>query len=298
MAPDQFFFLLISAILLAGLYATMSYGLALIYGVMRIVNLSHSGFMMMGAYTAYVLITPTFGIKLNPFLAPFFVVPLFFVFGMALQRYVVRGVMNAPMITSLLLLFGVWLIIQNIAYIIFTGDTRTITTEFTLQTFKLGTIPISVNRLLVFLVSIVVLVMLRQFMARTLLGKAIRATARDADAAALVGIDTARAQMIAFGMGTALAALAGALMSLTFAFDPEFGRSHLLKSFSIVVMGGMESFVGVAMGSLLLALIEIFAIQPPFNFPPALQDFVSFALLVIVLVVAPNGLMAALKRKT
>src|SRR5712692_9154589 len=220
MSPTDLLSLLISAILLAGLYATMSYGLALIYGVMKIVNVSHAGFMMLGAYAAFMLIHPDYGIKLNPFIAPFIVVPVFFVIGMLLERLIVRHVMNAPMITSLLLLFGVWLIIQNLAYIVFTGDTRTITTPYTLQTIRLGDLRISVNRLLVFAVGVVTLVGLQQFMSRTFTGKAIRATATDADAAALVGVNTQRVRMIAFGMGIALAALAGALMSLLLAFDP------------------------------------------------------------------------------
>jgi len=292
--------LLIAAILLAGLYATMSYGLGLIYGVMKIVNVSHAGFMMLGAYAAYIMIHPDYGIGLNPFIAPFVVVPVFFAAGMLLQRYVVRHVMNAPMITSLLLLFGVWLIIQNIAYIVFTGDTRTITTPYTLQTIRFGKelfgedLRISVNRLLVFAVGVVVLVGLQQFMGRTFLGKAIRATATDADAASLVGVNTQRVRMIAFGIGIALAGLAGSLMSLLLAFDPDFGRSHQLKSFTIVVLGGLGSFVGVAVGSLALALIETFSI--PAGVPPALQGFVSFALLVIVLVILPGGLVSLVRR--
>ena len=300
MPPIELLSLFISAILLAGLYATMSYGLGLIYGVMKIVNVSHAGFMMLGAYAAYIMIHPDYGIRLNPFVAPFVVVPIFFAAGMLLQRYVVRHVMDAPMITSLLLLFGVWLIIQNIAYIMFSGDTRTITTPYTLQTIRFGKelfgedLRVSVNRLLVFGVGVVVLVGLQQFMGRTFLGKAIRATATDADAAALVGVNTQRVLMVAFGIGIALAGLAGSLMSLLLAFDPDFGKSHQLKSFTIVVLGGLGSFVGVAIGSLALALIETFSI--PAGVPPALQDFVSFALLVIVLVILPGGLVSLLKR--
>ncbi|TMC57482.1 MAG: branched-chain amino acid ABC transporter permease [Chloroflexi bacterium] len=295
MSLTDFVSLLISAILLGGLYATMSYGLALIYGVMKIVNIAHAGFMMLGAYAAYILIQPGYGIRLNPFLAPLIVVPLFFVIGMLLEKYIVRYVMNAPMITSLLLLFGVWLIIQNLAYIAFSGDTRTITTEYTLRTFLVGDLRISLNRLLVFAVGVVTLVILQVFLSRTYTGKAIRATASDADAAALVGVNTQRVQMIAFGLGIALASLAGSLMSLLFAFDPDFGKSHQLKSFTIVVLGGLESFVGVALGSLVLSLIESFSI--PLGVAPAMQDFVSFALLVVVLVLMPGGLVALFKRR-
>lgn len=276
--------LIVSAILLAGLYATMSYGLALIYGVMKIVNLAHAGVMMWGAYGAFILITRLGG---NPFLAPLLIVPAFFLFGTFLQRYIVRRVMGAPPISSLLLLFGIWLIMQNIAYLVFTGDTKAITTQYTLLTFQLNGIPISVNRLVVFLVGILALVALWQFLGRTYMGKAIRATAQDSDASKLAGINTERIMEIAFGIGIALAGLAGSLMALIFAFDPDFGRSHLLKGFCIVVLGGLESMTGVALGALVLALAEALSVL---WLMPALQDFVSFALLVAVLVVMPGGM--------
>jgi branched-chain amino acid transport system permease protein len=166
--------LLVSAILLAGLYATMSYGLALIYGVMKIVNLAHAGVMMWGAYVAFFFIVNLGG---SPFLAPLIIVPLFFFFGIFMQRFIVRRVMYAPPIASLLLLFGIWLIMQNIAYLVYSGDTRFITTKYTLMTFQMFGIAISINRLLVFCVGILALFLLQQFLGRTYMGKAIRATA-------------------------------------------------------------------------------------------------------------------------
>jgi len=282
--------LLVSAILLAGLYATMSYGLALIYGVMKIVNLAHAGVMMWAAYVAFVLIVEA---GLNPFLAPLIALPVFFVLGMFIQRYFVSRVMYAPIVSSLLLLFGIWLIMQNVSYLVFTGDTRAITTTYTLMTFQVFGIAISINRLVVFCVGILALLVMRQFMGRTYMGKAIRATAQDGDASKLVGINTDRVMEVAFGLGTALAGLAGSLMALIFAFDPDFGRSHLLKSFCIVVLGGLESMVGVALGALVLAVAEALSVL---WIMPALQDFVSFALLVIVLVVMPGGMVGLLAK--
>lgn len=289
MSLTDFASLLISAILTAGLYATMSYGLALIYGVMKIINLAHAGVMMLGAYMTFWLVT-TF--HLNPFLAPLLVVPTFFLLGLVMQRILIRPLADAPPIASLLLLFGVWLIMQNFAYLIFSGDTRSIFTEYTLLTIKVGGIPLSFNRLIVFLVGIVALVALQLFLVRTNPGRAIRALAADPEAALLVGINTARISALAFGLGIALASLAGALMSLIFTFDPDFGRSHLLKSFCIVVLGGLESFVGVALGSIILALAEAVSV---IWLRAALQDFVSFALLVVALLVMPNGLISLLK---
>src|SRR5574341_1756492 len=157
MSLTDFASLIISAILTAGLYATMSYGLALIYSVMKIINLAHAGVMMLGAYMTFWLIT---SFKLNPFFAPLIVVPAFFLLGMGMERVLIRRIANAPPIASLLLLFGVWLIMQNTAYLIFSGDTRSIFSEYTLRTIQLGGIPISLNRLIVFFVGIVALVAL------------------------------------------------------------------------------------------------------------------------------------------
>ncbi len=194
--------LLVGAILLAGLYATMSFGLALIYGVMKIVNLAHAGIMMWGAYATFVFIVNWGG---NPFLAPLDHRPAVFCprnIHAALHRPAgdVRPPDRLPP-----LLFGVWLIMQNIAYLVFSGDTRAITTEYTLMTFRMAGIAISFNRLIVFCVGILALFALQQFLNHTYMGKAIRATAQDGDASKLVGINTERVMEIAFGLGIALA---------------------------------------------------------------------------------------------
>lgn len=290
MAPKDFASLLISAILTAGLYAIMSYGLALIYGVMKIINLAHAGVMMLSAYMTFWLVTTS---HLNPFLAPLIVMPTFFLAGLAMQRILIRRITGAPPIASLLLLFGVWLIMQNLAYLMFSSDTRSIFTEYTLLTINVADIPLSLTRLIVFAVAIVVLVALQVFLTKTYPGRAIRAVAADSEAALLVGINTERISMLAFGLGISLASLAGSLMSLIYTFDPDFGRSHLLKSFCIVVLGGLESLVGVALGSLVLALAEAFSVV---WLQVALQDFVSFTLLVLVLLFMPNGLIGLLRR--
>lgn len=283
--------LTIGAVLLGGLYATMSFGLALIYGVMKVINLAHAGTIMFGAYTAFALYT-AFGI--DPLLSVAVVVPAFFVFGMALERLLVRRLLKAPPIATLLLLFGVWLVLQNAAYLIWTGDTRSVLTPYTYTKISFFGIPIGVTWLVVFAVGVLALVLLHQFLTRTYLGKAVRATAQEQEACALVGIDVNRTSMVAFGLGTALAGLAGALMSLLYSFAPDFGGEFLLKSFCITVLGGLESFVGVGLGALILALAETWGGRV---LPSTLQNMISFVLLVVVLVVAPGGIMGLLRRR-
>lgn len=280
---------LVSAILVAGLYATMSYGLALIYGVLKIINMAHAGFLMFGAYVTWWLYD-AYG--WNPLLAPLVIVPAFFVVGMLLERTLVKRVLDQEPIISLLLLFGVWLVLQNFAYALFTGETRSINTPFVSASLHFGALDVPVARLYVFGAGVVALVILQLFLTRTQLGRAIRSTAQDRDAARLVGIDVDWVNAIAFGVGIALAGLAGSLLALLFPFNPDFGRTLLLKSFCIIVLGGLDSFAGVALGALVLALAESFAVR---YMPASMQNLISFVVLVVVLVAFPKGIAGLLR---
>ena len=279
----------VNSFLAAGLYATMAYGLAVIYGVMRIINLAHAGVMMLGAYTTFTLFTR---FSLDPFLSIVAVVPLFFVGGVVLYRTVVRRLPRSgstPSMESLLLLFGVWLVLQNLAYVLWSGDTQSILTSYTLRSVSLFGVRVGVPALGVFGISALSLLTLEFVLHRTYLGKAIRAVTQNRDAALLSGVDADRISALAFGIGTAFAGLAGTLLSTLFAFTPDFGRSFLLKAFCIIVLGGLESVTGVAAGALVLALLEN-GTAAFTTLPTSLQDALSFTLLVITLVVLPQGL--------
>lgn len=289
----EFFEVFVGAILLAGLYMTMSFGLTMIYGVMKIINLAHAGIIMLSAYTTYTLYH-TFGI--DPILSIVINLPLFFLFGMFLQRYFVSRVplADVPTLPSLLLLFGIWLILQNIAYLIWSGDDRSIMTTYTTSTVSILGANVSVIRVIVFMISLLALIGLQMFLSKTYMGKAIRAITQNRNAAKLAGIDVDRISMIAFGIGIAFAALAGTLMSTMYSFNPDFGRTFLLKAFVIIVLGGLESFYGVAIGALLLALFESYS---ALYIQASLQPAISFSLLVIVLIFLPGGITAFLQRK-
>jgi branched-chain amino acid transport system permease protein len=282
---------LVSALMVAGLYASASYGLALIYGVMKIINLANAGTMMLGAFTTWVLWQ---WVGLDPIASVVIVAPLGFALGALIEVLLVRRVSGQAPIVSLLLLFGVWLVMESLAYIIFGGDTRGVVPAYVTTTFDVGGVIVSMTRLAVFVAGIVILVGLELFLRRSFLGRAIRALAQDRDACALAGIDTKRVGMLAFGLGTALAATAGALLTLVFSFDPDFGRVLQLKSFTIIVLGGLESIVGVALASFLLALAENLTVTLS---KPALENLVSFVVLVVVLVVMPGGLAGLLRRR-
>jgi branched-chain amino acid transport system permease protein len=278
--------LAVSAVLLAGFYAAMAYGLGLIYGVLRIVNLAHGGIIMAAAYLAWQLFT-RFG--LDPYLAIPIALVVFFALGVAiyqgLVRFLPRGAAGA--VQSLLLLFGVWLVIRNAAYLLFTGNDQAINTRYATSSVRIFGAHYSVNRILVFAVSTVALLVLHLFLTRTYWGKAVRAVAQNPDSATLAGINVDRVYVLTFGLGTALAGLAGVLASTLFAFNPSFGAGELLKSFVIIVLGGLGSVLGIALGAAVLAFAEVFSI---YGVPSYLTSAVGFVLLVVVLVLRPGGL--------
>jgi branched-chain amino acid transport system permease protein len=283
---------LISALMVAGLYATMSYGLALIYGVMKIINLANAGVMMLAAFTTFFL-WQTFG--LDPLVSVFLVAPLFFLVGAFLEVVFVRRVLNEKPVTSLLLLFAILLVMQAGASLFLGGDVRSVRPVYIQEVIHLGDVVVAYNRLLVFVAGVIILIGLELFLRRTFLGRAIRALAQDRDACRLAGIDVRRVSMIAFGLGSALAGAAGSLLTAVFPFDPVTPYGTLqLKSFTIIVLGGLESIPGVAVASFVLAAAENLTVALT---KPQLENLVSFVLLVVVLVVMPGGLASLIRRR-
>lgn len=285
--------LLASAVLLAGIYTAMSIGMTVIYGVMKMVNLAHAGFMMLGAYFAYEVSQRT---PIHPLLAAVLAAPLFFLLGVAVYWSMLRRVPVAdePTLPSLLLLFGLWLVLQNIGYAIWGADDRSILTPLTMATFRFGAITIPIIRLIVFGIALLSLVSLHVFLTRTWFGRAVRALTQNREAGQLAGIDTRRMAMLAFGLGIAFTGLAGALLATLYSFTPDFGGSFMLRAFVIIVLGGLESFSGVAIGAIIVALIETFSILVV---PASYQLAISFILLVVALLVLPGGIEGLLQRR-
>jgi branched-chain amino acid transport system permease protein len=282
----RFIDLAFSAVLLAGLYATMAYGLGLIYGVLRVVNLAHGGVMMGGAYLGWALFERW---RIDPYLSIPIVLAAAFLFGAALYRLLVRhlprGAAGGP--ASLLLLFGVWLVLRNVAYLVFTGDDRVIRTAYSTDAVSLFGSFVAVNRLAVLGIALVVPIGLHLLLRRTHVGRAIRAVAQNPDSCTVVGIDVERIYTITFGLGTALAGLAGLLSATIYSFNPSAGSQELLKSFVVVVLGGLGSIFGMALAALVLAVAEAFAILV---LPSYLTGAVGFVMLILVLVLRPGGL--------
>jgi branched-chain amino acid transport system permease protein len=278
--------LALATVLLAGLYATMAYGLGLIYGVLRVVNLAHGGVIMAGAYLGWVLFERW---GLDPYLALPVVIAATFGLGVftyrVLVRHLPRGPAGGP--ASLLLLFGVWLVLRNAAYLLFTGNDQAITTSYSTRSLPFLGSFVSVNRLAVLAIALVIPAGLHLLLTRTDTGRAIRAVAQNADSCTLVGVNVERIYALTFGIGTALAGVAGLLSATIFSFNPGFGAGELLKSFVVVVLGGLGSVLGTGAAALILAAVEVFAILV---LPSYLTSAVGFVMLVVVLVLRPGGL--------
>jgi branched-chain amino acid transport system permease protein len=287
--------LVISALLLAGVYAAMAVGMTVIYGVMKIVNLAHAGFLMLGAYFAFVLyerfhIDPVFGAVIA--------LPAFFLFGMLVHWLLVRWLpkSDTPTLASLLLMFGFWLILQNVGYLVWGNQDYSILTPRTLSSVHLGEISVPKVSLIVFTAAAGSLLVLEVVFHRSWFGRSMRALIQNPYAAEIVGVDDQRTARLTFGLGTAFAGFAGSLLAMLYSFNPDFGRPFLLRSFVIIVLGGLESVTGVALGALVLALVETFSIFIP-HVEASYQPAISFALLVIVLLVLPRGVAGLLEKK-
>jgi branched-chain amino acid transport system permease protein len=285
--------MLVAAILLAGIYTTMSMGMTVIYGVMKMVNLAHAGFMMLGAYFALEMSQRT---PIDPLAASVLALPLFFLLGVATYWTMVRfvPVADEPTLPSLLLLFGLWLVLQNVGYIVWGANDRSILTSMTMATFRFDGITIPIIRLIVFGIAVLSFAALQLFLNHTWFGRSVRALTQNREAGQLVGIDTRRTAMLTFGLGIAFTGLAGALLATLYSFTPDFGASFMLRSFVIIVLGGLESFSGVAIGAVIVALIETFSILVV---PASYQLAISFILLVVALLVLPGGIEGLLQRR-
>ena len=276
---------LVNALVLGCLYACIAIGFSLVWGVLNVINLIHGSFIVLGAYLAWGLYQ---SLAIQPWYTLAVAAPLFFVLGYLLQRLLLNRVITAPVLVTLTLTFGLDLILNNAMIYYFKADYRKLVLHPAMGSVSLGGVVVPVDRLIATLFALVLTGLLYLLLRRSRIGRAIVAVRLDRDAAVLMGVDINSIYAIAFGLGAALAGCAGVLMALIFPISPLTAPAYLAKAFVVCVLGGLGSVSGALAGGLLLALVEGVGAT---LFGPAHATTLSFALLIVFLIVRPQGLV-------
>ncbi len=282
---EQLFASLADGLLIGFVYGLAAMGLTLIFGVMDVINLGHGPIIALGMFGVFFFAGST-GWGLNPYLALVIVAVLGLIFGMIMYFVAVHRVLNAPHLSSLLSTFSVNMMIIGVGTALFTTSPRNL--EFSLGSLQLGPVNLLGTRVMAALIAVLVTAVLYVFLYRTQPGKAIRAVANNRDAAELMGIPSTKMLALSFGLGTMLAAIAGGLIATFFSFNILAGGVYELKSFVIVVLGGLGNPTGALIGGLILGAME--GVVPTFM-PVSWVPVIEFVLFVVILLVRPTGLL-------
>jgi branched-chain amino acid transport system permease protein len=277
--------ILINALVLGCLYACIAIGFSLVWGVLNVINLIHGSFIVLGAYLAWGLYQ---GLHISPWYALLIAAPLFFVLGYVIQRVILNRVITAPVLVTLTLTFGLDLILNNAMIYYFKADYRKLTLTPPMGSISFFDVVVPVDRLIATVAALALTGVLYLILRKLRVGRAIVAVRLDRDAAVLMGVDVNSIYAIAFGLGAALAGCAGVLMALIFPISPLTSTAYLGKAFVVCVLGGLGSVSGALAGGILLALIEGIGSA---MIGPAHATTLSFVLLIIFLILRPQGLL-------
>jgi branched-chain amino acid transport system permease protein len=274
----------VMGILLGGLYAVIALGLSLVFGVVKEINIAHGDLVILGSYFGYVAMTV---LGIDPILSLVIGIPILFGIGFAIQKYLLNQAFKISMDATLIIAFGISIILQNAYQLIWTPFPHGLTTPYTFESLSAGPIHVPLVYLLDFVVAILVMLFIHQFLKRTYLGRAIRAAAQDRKTAHLMGINTDRVYAYTFAISTAFAAIAGIFLGLTFPFTPVSGMSYLIIALGVVVLGGLGSIVGTFVGGIAFGLAQTLGGH---FFGVAAQMLVAYVMVLVVLAVIPRGI--------
>ncbi len=283
--------LLLFGVFVGALYGVAAVGLALVFGVMRVLNVAHGELLMLGGYVTFWLFTLW---RVDPFVSLIATVPIMFVVGLILNHllfsHVVRLGEEAKIKNSLLIGFGLTLILANVAIQLWTADERSVTATYAGFGLQLFGIAFPYTRLGGLAAAILTIFALHLFLQRTFIGKSIRATAEDWEAAELTGVSVRSVYLITFGLGSALAGVAGTLVSVGYTIAPSIGLSWTIKGLVVVVLAGLGNVFGVFAAGILLGLAEALSVLA---IGPAYREVVGLVLFLVVLLLRPRGLFGA-----
>lgn len=278
---------IVDGLLIGFVYGIAAMGLTLIWGVMNVINLSHGSIIALGMFGIYFLFS---GLGLNPYLGLLVVAVVGLLSGMVIFTIAIRRVLNAPELSTLLATFAVNMIIIGLATTGFSTSPRNV--DFSVGSVSVGLITVLGTRAIAAVASVLITAALYYFLYRTTTGKYVRAVANNRSAAELMGIPSTRTLALSFGLGTMLAAVAGGLIATFFPFTILSGSTYELKSFVIVVLGGVGNPLGALIGGLILGAFEGII---PYFMPTSWVPVLEFVLFVVILLVRPTGLLGARK---
>lgn len=275
---------IVTGVLIGGIFALISVGLSMIWGVMRIINFAHGEFLMIGMYIAYFL---TAKAGWDPYLTILITAPMLFLVGALIFQSTIRPILKDSSMNQIMLTLGLSLILQNLALVVFKADVLTSSTAYTRMNFMLGPVVVRGSQLIAFVGSALTAVFLYWFLQKTEAGRAIRATAQNRDAAALVGVNVRATYLLAFGIGSATLGIAASLMIPFYYTSPTVGLFFGLIAYVVVVLGGLGNFLGALVAGLIIGLTESVGAA---MLPGSLSRVLTYSLFVIVLLFRPQGI--------
>lgn len=281
---DQILHVLVFGLLLGGIYGLVSIGLNLIFGVVRIVNFAQGELVMFGMYGCYYAYAQ-FGV--SPYLSVLIVAPLVGLIGVAIQRLVIQPLHNESNM-QIFATFGLLMLFQNIMLAVSGGEAYSIGGQVGTGVLAIGDLKISMARMVTLVTTTLITIGLHLFLTYTITGKSIRAVTQDKRAARVMGINVERTFLLTFGVGAALAGVAGAMLTPIYSITPAVGGNFILAAFAVVVLGGLGSVWGAYIGGLIVGVVEAFA---GYYIDPALKNAIWFVIFLVVLIVRPAGLL-------
>jgi len=281
---DVFIQLLINGVLLGSIYAIISVGLTLIFGIVRVVNFAHGEFLMVGMYAVYLLARQA---GFHPYVSAVPVMLLLFALGALVQRFVIQPLLNAEEHIQIFATVGLSTALVNLALLIFGADLYSVPASGAREAVRIGGFSVVAGQLVMFVAALALVAGLHLFMQRTPLGRGIRATAQNRTAALLMGVDVDRVYVFTFGLGAACVGLASALLMPLYPVTPTIGTYFVLTAFIVVVLGGMRSLYGAFFGAMIIGLVDSLS---GYYIAPDLKEVVYFAIFIAILIFKPTGL--------
>lgn len=277
----------INGILLGGIYTLVASGLTLIYGVLHIINFAHGSMLMLAMFGVYYLLTK---LGIDPYAALLIMVPAMYAFGYFLYRFMIGKLSNGKDENILLITLGLSILIENLALMFFKGDSRTISVGYMDKMVEMGPTLVSLPKIISFVAAMVLCGVLGLVIQRTDIGRAIRAVARERIGARLVGIDVEKVFAISYGIGLATLGAAACLLMPIFYVSPTTGHVFVMVAFTVVVLGGMGSFLGAVVGGLIVGLTESFG---GLFLGESLGQIGISLIFILILLFRPSGLFGA-----